>query len=190
MLIRYTRAGDQGERGLRERIASTLQHCNRNYRDPQQFYEWYFYFFRSLHTTDYFSVTTTSRRGLLAEVRDGERILKTDGKLLPLTVKDIVNHYMGNALDRLREVAEEDWNAPQLQKVLQGVLDDTEPHAKMVDSEWRQKKLDFQLFLRWALIAGWSGPSNSVSMEILGKAISLQRLAKASTILPEQIQDL
>ena len=120
-------------------------------------------------------------RDLLAENLDGESVLKTDKKLLPLTIKETVDRYMSTVLDRLSCVPTEDWTSAQLQEVIQTILVDITPHPKMVESAWRQKHLDLHLSLRWALAAGFSGPSNSVLMEILGKAISLQRLEHIST---------
>ncbi len=96
---------------------------------------------------------------------------------------------MDITLDRLKDVSEDGWNASQLHQLMESILNDIGPHAVMVDSPIPQKHLDFYLLIRWALTAGWSGPSNVVSMEILGKAVSLQRLTDASTTLLEDVKD-
>lgn len=188
-LIHLIRSDIAGERRLRERIASTLQHCGHSYSDPQSFYDSYFYFFRSLEPKDYFTNTVSGSRRLLAEHHNGEWTLKNNDKLLPLTVKETASHYMGATINRLKDVSEAGWNAPQLHQLLESISNDIGPQTQIVNSEIPQKYLDFHLFLRWALTAGWSGPSNVVSMEILGKAISLQRLTDASTTLLEHAKE-
>lgn len=185
LLNQYTRYHIVGERSLRERIASTLQHCGHSYSGPQRLYDSYFYFFRSLEPKDYFTDTVSGNRRLLAERHSGEWTLKNGAKLLPLTVKETASHYMDATMNRLKDVSEDGWNAAQLNQLLESILKDRGPQTKMVDSAIPQKQLDFHLFLRWAIMAGWSGPSNAVSMEILGKAISLGRLKDASTTLLE-----
>jgi len=127
-------------------------------------------------------------RRLLVERHNGEWTLKNNAKLLPLTINETASHYMGVTIDKLKGVSEDDWNALQLHQSMASILNDVGPHAQMVDSAIPQKHLDFHLFLRWALTAGWSGPSNVVSMEILGKAISLRRLTDASTTLLKHTQ--
>lgn len=188
-LIHLIRCDVAGERGLRERIASTLQRCGRSYSSPQSFYDSYFYFFRSLGPKDYFTDILSGRRRLLAEHHNGEWTLKNNDKLLPLTVKETASHYMGATINRLKDVSEADWNESQLRRLLESISNDVGPHTQIVNSAIPQKHLDFHLFLRWALTAGRSGPSNVVSMEILGKAISLQRLTDASTTLLDYIKD-
>ena len=132
---------------------------------------------------DYLSKKTESRRNLLAEIHDGERFLRSGSKMLPLSIKNTVDHWMEPFVQRLNNLPGDKWNASLLQEVIKGILNDVEPHTKMLHSDWKPKTLDVQLFLRWALLAGWSGPSNSVAMEILGKEITLQRLVDASTII-------
>lgn len=170
---------------LEERIANTLRQCKSDYRDPHQFYQSYFYFFKRLQAEDYLSTKAGSRRHLLAEIHDGERFLRNGGKLLPLSIKNTVDHWMEPVLQRLNNLPGDKWNASLLQEVIKGILNDVEPHTKMLYSDWQKKNLDVQLFLRWALLAGWSGPSNSVAMEILGKETTLQRLVDASTVISE-----
>lgn len=183
VLIRHDRVNVAGENGLQNRIATTLQHCSHNYESPQQFYKTYFYCFRSLYPDDYFGETGVTSRDLIAEIDDGKWTLKVYNKPLAVTIEETANHYMATTIDQLKGIPEDEWNAPRLQKVIQSILDDIKPLSKMVDSQRQQKQLDFHLFLRWALAAGYSGPSNPVLMDILGKAISLQRLENATTKL-------
>ena len=184
-----TRSSIARERSLRERIASTLQHCGHSYSGPQSFYDSYFYFFRSLKPKDYFADIVSGSRRVLAEHHNGEWILKNNAKLLPLTLKETASHYIDVTIDRLKDISEDGWHASQLHQFMESILNDVGPHTQVVDSTIAQKHLDFHLFLRWALTAGWSGPSNVVSMEILGKAISLQRLTDASTTLLEHTEN-
>ncbi|KAL8832440.1 MAG: hypothetical protein Q9191_000260 [Dirinaria sp. TL-2023a] len=184
-LQEHPQVNDPKGKPLEERIANTLRQCKSDYRDPHQFYQSYFYFFKQLQAEDYLSTKAGSRRHLLAEIHNGERILRNGGKLLPLSIKNTIDHWMEPVLQRLNNLPGDKWNASLLQEVIKGILNDVEPHTKMLYSDWQKKNLDVQLFLRWALLAGWSGPSNSVAMEILGKETTLQRLVDASTVISE-----
>ena len=174
---------DPEGKSLKERIVDALRRCKHDYHDPRQFYQRYFYFFRPLQAQDYLSAETDPRRNLLAVLHNGEQSLRSRDKLLPLSIKDIVDHWLATFAQRLNELPGDKWIASHLQQVIDSILDDVKPHPKMLHSDWQQKGVDLQLFLRWALLAGWSGPSNSVLMEILGQEITLQRLADASTIV-------
>ena len=121
----------------------------------------------------------------MVTMNDGERVLQNNGSPLPLTIKDIISHWLAPVVRRLEKVPEGKWNTSYLGGVMKSTLDETSPHPKMVESDWTTKKIDIQLFLRWALIAGWSGPSNTASMDILGREITLQRLTQASKMLSE-----
>ena len=176
----------RADKSLRERVKSTLQYCSSAYRNPQSFFDSYSYFFRDSMSDEYLSEPVGDEQTLHAKEHEGKLTLSERGKLLPLSLKDIIHHWLGTVDRTLREIPMDQWNISVLQQKLLDVFESTEPHPKMVQSDWRRKKIEIQLFLRWALMANRSGPSNAVAMAILGKKLTLQRLQEASKIVMEE----
>lgn len=160
-----------------------MRQCSNAYRNPPQFFQTYIYFFRDLSNEEYLSKSTDPRRTLFPEILDGKLTLNDEGRLLPLSMKESIDHWLAMVLRKLSEVPRDKWNAPMLQETLNTIYSDIEPHPNMLASEFRQKKLDVMLFLRWALTAGWSGPSNPVAMDILGPELTVRRLNDAAALI-------
>lgn len=184
-----SRALFEGGRSFRDRVASVLLLCGHHYENPEQFYNAYSCLLEPLKPEDYFFNGESSSGKLPVQSDDGKCRLGHKERWLPVTVEETVAHYLDDFKARLDGIPEHDWKTPKLQDTIQSTLDDIKPHDKMIESETKLKQLDFHLFLRWALMAGWSGPKNPVAMEILGKDISLQRLTIASKVVPSKSED-
>lgn len=130
-------------KSVQERVADTLRHCHNTYRNPHQFYQAYFYFFRSLRTKDYLSEEGGSQRNVRALIHGSELTLDYRGKFLPIPAKAIVNYWLETVVQKLKGMSEHEWNELQLRELLKNTMIQVQPHPEMVNSEFTQKAWTF-----------------------------------------------
>ena len=85
-----------------------------------------------------------------------------------------------------------DWSAENLRKPFESLIDKiakkSHDDQAQSESDLRALKNDVQHFLRWALTGGRPGPTLLVTMELLGKEVSLSRIREVSTPSDASVQ--
>lgn len=161
----------------------TLEACKNNYYTPQAFYQQYFPYFQSLQPEDYFSTTRSGARFVLPEKSDDEYVLRYGNNLSKSALKVIADCQLELLNRRLVELPPHDWNEDNLSKALAIFREESTSPASLLRPRLPDHPSVVLHFIRWSLTAGWSGPSISQTMAILGREITLQRLANIAAVI-------
>ena len=161
----------------------TLQACQHNYYTPQAFYQQYFPYFQSLQPEDYFSTTRSDARFTLPEKSNDQYVLRYGKNLSKSPLKIMANCQLELLNRRLVDLPPQDWNEDNLSKALALFRADSTSPASLGGSRLPDHPSVVLHFTRWALTAGWSGPSIAQTMAILGRDVTLQRLANIPAVI-------
>ncbi|KAL8683754.1 MAG: hypothetical protein Q9186_000240 [Xanthomendoza sp. 1 TL-2023] len=150
---------------LKSRIADVLKYTAKNYTTPQEFFANYGYFFYEMPQ-------------LVPAVIDfaGQR--------------DVLRRSRWDFYRTFSVVAPQDWTEDSLKRTISSTVDsmDKEMHAgeALSDANRKSSYKSVQLYLRWAIASGGSGPSMHTTMALLGKDECVQRLKNVAISLDEK----
>ena len=168
---------------LRNRITVTLEACKENFYTPQAFYQQCFPYFQTLQAEDYFSTTKNKERSILPEKKEDQYVLRYVKKTSKSSLPELASKISKVLIPRLAELSPEDWNRENLGKIMECFRADCVSGANQVEPRLRDHPAVCIHFIRWSLTAGWSGPSISQTMAILGRETTLQRLTNIPEII-------
>lgn len=141
-----------------------LEHSAARYTTPGEFFNQHIYFFRPVVRTSYDLETNPSGLSVISDQFD--------------TVND-----------RISQVSAESWTESHLRTEINKIIWDIEAH-KIDHHDQEADNLDLKrvgkginIYLRWAITGGLSGPGMPITMELLGRDIVLERLEEAKAEL-------
>ena len=167
---------------LQNRIAVTLEACKENFYTPQAFYQQCFPYFQTLQPEDYFSTTKSNERTILPEKQGDQYVLRYVKRTSKSSLKELADSLPKVLMLRLDELSPEDWNQEKLGKTMESFREDCKSAVSQGGPRLPDHPAVCIHFIRWSLTAGWSGPSISHTMAILGRETTLQRLANMPKI--------
>lgn len=92
--------------------------------------------------------------------------------------------------DRFRKVLPEQWGEPSLREALENVVNSLSMQCSQdlnqIPDLAKVAKVSVQHFLRWALTGGRPGPTLILTMSILGRDASLERIEDAAAVLEKK----
>ncbi|KAL8778561.1 MAG: hypothetical protein Q9213_007361 [Squamulea squamosa] len=150
---------------LRTCIANVLKHTAKNYTTPQEFFGNYKYFFYDLPLPDFRDDSSEP----YAVVRDiWDSLTLVNGRLESMDLKDWTESNIKEAISMAGDI-ELCYNMDVI--------------AESDRKDIRQGYQALQLYLRWGIARGGSGPPMHTTMAILGKDVCLRRLDELSKYL-------
>ncbi|KAL8735947.1 MAG: hypothetical protein Q9166_000509 [cf. Caloplaca sp. 2 TL-2023] len=154
----------QGEE-LRTRIAAVLKYTAKNYTTPRDFFHNYKYLFCDVPLPEPVSTNIVGERQVIRRAR-----------------------WMLYKL--LNNVSPADWNEATLKEAISEAIDYVEKEKQSndlaIDADRKMIYRGVQLYLRWGIARGGSGPPMHTTMALLGRAVSLERLHELATLLDEK----
>ncbi|KAL8768936.1 MAG: hypothetical protein Q9209_004991 [Squamulea sp. 1 TL-2023] len=147
---------------LRNRIANVLKHTAKNYTTPKTFFDNYKYFFYDPPLPD-FSVEFSEQYPVVRDLGDSLALVKVP--LIRMHMKDWTESNIKTAIS------------------MAGDIEICVNMDVIAPSDWRDTRQVYQalqLYLRWGIARGGSGPPMHITMAILGKDVCLQRLDELS----------
>ncbi|KAL8708448.1 MAG: hypothetical protein Q9220_006672 [cf. Caloplaca sp. 1 TL-2023] len=151
---------------LRARVAAVLRQTAKNYTNPKTFFDNYKYFF-------------------CEEALPGPEFNKVSAEVLATGI--IRRPYFNVIYDAFQGVNSEAWSEIVIKETLTNVINvlgsnsdisNTLPDA--IRPELMYKSV--QLYLRWAIARGGSGPSMHSTMVLLGREVCLRRLGEVKSV--------
>lgn len=168
---------------LGNRIAVTLEACKENFYTSQAFYQQCFPYFQTLQPEDYFSTTKSNERTILPERKEDHYVLRCIKRTSKSSLRELADSLPKILIPRLAELLPEDWNQENLGKIMESFREDCKSAVNQGGPRLPDHPAVCIHFVRWSLTAGWSGPSISQTMDILGRETTLQRLANMPQII-------
>ena len=168
---------------LRNRVTVTLEAFKENFYTSQAFYQQCFPYFQTLQAEDYFSTTKNKERSILPEKKEDQYVLRYIKKTSKSSLRELADNILKVLIPRLAELSPEDWNRENLGKIMECFREDWKSGVNQVGPRLPDHPAVCIHFIRWSLTAGWSGPSISQTMAILGRETTLQRLANMPKII-------
>ena len=168
---------------LRNRIAVTLEACKENFYTPQAFYQQCFPYFQTLQPEDYFSTTKSKERTTLPEKKDDQYVLRYVKRTSKSSLRELADNLPQVLIPRLADLLPGDWNQENLGKTMEFFREDCKSAINQGGPRLPDHPAVCIHFIRWSLTAGWSGPSISHTMAILGRETTLQRLRNMPKII-------
>lgn len=160
---------------LKNRIAEVLRHTAKNYTTPKDFFHNYGYFFydeplRNLDAEDFL-------KGIPAGFANLSSLLHP------------CNPSPMRSLNRIfRSIPAERWtDEEELKGRINYVVDGT---SWQYETPTKETYKATQLYLRWAITRGGSGPSLHITMRLLGRDKCLQRLDELEKLLSDRRETL
>lgn len=145
-------------------IKTLLQHSAARYTTPGEFFNQHIYFFRPVVRASYDLETDPSGLSVISDQFDA------------------VN-------DRISQVSVDSWTESHLRTEINEIMLDIAAH-KIDHFDQEADKLHLKRvgkgvnnYLRWAITGGLSGPGMPITMELLGRDITLERLEEAKAEL-------
>lgn len=168
--LKFDRNQLEGD-NLRNRIAEVLRHTAKNYTTPKDFFNDYGYFFydeplRNLDAEDFLN-------GMPAGFAILSYRLHPGNPSLMLSIDSV-----------FRSIPAEHWtNEEELQGWIKYIVDGG---SFKYETSTKETYKAVQLYLRWAITRGGSGPPMHTTMRLLGRDKCLQRLEELQDVLSDR----
>lgn len=170
---------------LRTRVANVLKHTAKNYTTPRDFFDNYSYFFYEVPLPEF----RDDSGKIYTVCREIAAYMSHD--LVSLFMQRVPQHWSESALKEaivgLTEHIEKTTNDLRKQG---GWIDESGQHPfedlEMPILNPKDAYKATQLYLRWAIARGGSGPPMHTVMEVLGEDVVIQRLRELCELLSKE----